>query len=89
MVGGRREAARARARHAFTQRPASAAEARVVRVHWSSEDGTSETCGRCGVWNVATRVGDGTVRCVACHLRVDRDASGARNNHLCVLWFPV
>jgi hypothetical protein len=52
-VFGRRMAARVYgwAHFAFNQRLASAAASRGVYVHWTSEDGTSRTCGRCGAWN--------------------------------------
>jgi transposase len=101
-VFGRRMAARTYgwAHYAFNQRLASAAATRGVYVHWTTEDGTSGTCGRCGVWNANLGPAE-TFVCVhrarggpargaltsnpQCGVRVDRDVNGARNNLLCAL----
>ena len=87
-VFGRRTAARVYgwAHYAFNQRLASAAAARGVYVHWTTEDGTSKTCGACGAWN-ANLGGAATFTCVdpRCGVRLDRDVNGARNNLLCAL----
>ena len=45
----------------------------------STEPGTSKTCTNCGFWKAD--LGDAkTYVCDRCHIRVDRDVAGARNN---------
>ena len=45
----------------------------------STEPGTSKTCGNCGWWNAG--LGTSKIfRCLKCHICVDRDVAGARNN---------
>ena len=70
--------------YAFNQRLASAAVRRGVYVHWTSEDGTSRTCGRCGGWHADLGAAE-VFRCPTCALVVNRDINGARNNLLCAL----
>lgn len=50
----------------------------TARLHIVSEAYTSKTCGRCGAQH--DRLGGSKVfRCPSCHVRLDRDANGARN----------
>eukprot|EP00961_Rhodomonas_salina_P211370 2854054-Rhodomonas_salina.1 len=44
-----------------------------------NEPGTSKTCGLCGAWN-AELGGSKVFRCPSCHVELDRDVNGARNN---------
>lgn len=44
-----------------------------------NEPGTSKTCGICGAWN-AELGGNKVFRCQSCHVELDRDVNGARNN---------
>lgn len=44
-----------------------------------NEPGTSKTCGLCGTWHA--ELGSSKVfRCPSCHVELDRDVNGARNN---------
>jgi putative transposase len=44
------------------------------------EPGTSKTCTHCGHWKANLRVSDKRFVCPRCHLVVDRQLAGARNN---------
>lgn len=46
------------------------------------EPGTSKTCTHCGFWNKNLQLCDKTYVCPQCHIQVDRDVAGARNNFL-------
>jgi transposase len=46
-----------------------------------NEPGTSKTCGICGNWN-ADLGGKKIFKCSSCHVELDRDVNGARNNLL-------
>jgi putative transposase len=44
------------------------------------EPGTSKTCTHCGYWKANLRVSDKDFVCPRCHLIIDRQLAGARNN---------
>ena len=44
------------------------------------EPGTSKTCTHCGFWKANLRVSDKRYVCPRCHIVVDRQLAGARNN---------
>jgi putative transposase len=46
-----------------------------------NEPGTSKTCGICGNWNAGLG-GSKIFHCPSCHVELDRDVNGARNNLL-------
>jgi transposase len=46
----------------------------------TEEPGTSKTCTSCGFWHANLQLNDKTFVCPKCHLSVDRDIAGARNN---------
>jgi putative transposase len=46
-----------------------------------NEPGTSKTCGVCGNWNAGLG-GNKVFQCPSCHVELDRDVNGARNNLL-------
>ena len=46
----------------------------------SQEPGTSKTCTNCGYWHAGLALSDRTFVCPRCHIAVDRDVAGARNN---------
>ena len=47
-----------------------------------TEPGTSKTCTHCGYWKQNLRVQDKLFTCPRCHIVVDRQLAGARNNFL-------
>jgi hypothetical protein len=51
---------------------------RHVRI--CTEPGTSKTCTHCGFWKADLRVHDKIYHCPRCHIAVDRQCAGARNN---------
>lgn len=51
---------------------------RHVRI--CTEPGTSKTCTQCGFWNAGLLVRDKIYHCPRCHISVDRQLAGARNN---------
>ena len=68
--------------YAFRQRLKSKAFAYAGRVIVEiGEPGTSKTCGCCGAWKADLR-GKKRYKCLKCHVKMDRDVNGARNNLL-------
>ena len=49
-------------------------------VYETTEPGTSKTCTHCGFWKANLQQGDKIYNCPQCHLSVDRQLAGARNN---------
>jgi transposase len=67
--------------YAFRQRLKSASIRYAGRhVIESQEPGTSKTCTNCGYWHADLTLSDRTFVCPRCHIEVDRDVAGARNN---------
>jgi hypothetical protein len=65
----------------FRQRLKSAVSRYPGRhVYETSEPGTSKTCTNCGSWNTGLKLGDKVFDCPVCHIQVDRQLAGARNN---------
>ena len=65
----------------FRQRLKSAASRYAGRhVYETTEPGTSKTCTHCGFWHADLRLGDKIFDCPRCHIQVDRQLAGARNN---------
>ena len=65
----------------FRQRLKSAATRYSGRhVYETTEPGTSKTCTHCGFWHANLRLGDKVYDCPRCHIQVDRQLAGARNN---------
>jgi len=65
----------------FRQRLKSAASRYPGRhVYETTEPGTSKTCTHCGFWNAGLNLGDKVFDCPRCHIQVDRQLAGARNN---------
>ena len=58
-------------------------------VYETSEPGTSKTCTHCGFWNASLRLGDKSINCPCCGVRVDRQVAGARNNFLAAYGMAV
>ena len=65
----------------FVQR-LEATSARYAGAHVikCKEPGTSKTCTNCGYWKADLRVSDKRYACPRCHVVVDRQLAGARNN---------
>ena len=51
-----------------------------MHVYETTEPGTSKTCTHCGFWHANLRLGDKVYDCPRCHIQVDRQLAGARNN---------
>lgn len=67
--------------YAYRQRLKSAATRYAGRhVIETDEPGTSKTCTNCGFWRANLTLSDRTFVCPRCHVAVDRDVAGARNN---------
>jgi putative transposase len=67
--------------YAYRQRLKSASIRYAGRhVIESQEPGTSKTCTNCGYWHAGLALSDRTFVCPRCHIEVDRDVAGARNN---------
>ena len=67
----------------FRQRLKSAASRYPgCHVYETSEPGTSKTCTHCGFWHAGLKLGDKIFDCPRCHIQVDRQLAGARNNFL-------
>jgi transposase len=67
----------------FRQRLKSAATRYAGRhVYETTEPGTSKTCTNCGFWNAGLKLGNTIFNCPRCHIQVDRQLAGARNNFL-------
>ena len=67
--------------YAYRQRLKSASIRYAGRhVIESQEPGTSKTCTNCGYWHAGLALSDRTFVCPRCHIAVDRDVAGARNN---------
>ena len=65
----------------FRQRLKSAASRYPGRhVYETTEPGTSKTCTHCGFWHAGLKLGDKIYNCPRCHIQVDRQLAGARNN---------
>ena len=65
----------------FRQRLKSATSRYPGRhVYETTEPGTSKTCTHCGFWNAGLNLGDKVFDCPRCHIQVDRQLAGARNN---------
>jgi transposase len=65
----------------FVQRLESKASCYAGRhVIKCNEPGTSKTCTNCGFWKANLRVSDKRYECPRCHIVVDRQLAGARNN---------
>jgi len=65
----------------FRQRLKSAASRYPGRyVYETTEPGTSKTCTHCGFWNAGLKLGNKIFNCPRCHVQVDRQLAGARNN---------
>jgi transposase len=65
----------------FRQRLKSAASRYEGRhVFETNEPGTSKTCTHCGFWKADLQLGDKIYSCPQCHIQVDRQLAGARNN---------
>jgi transposase len=65
----------------FRQRLKSAATRYPGRhVYETTEPGTSKTCTHCGFWHAGLKLGDKVYDCPRCHIQVDRQLAGARNN---------
>jgi len=70
-----------RGHYLFRQRLKSAASRYPGRhVYETTEPGTSKTCTNCGFWNTRLKLGDKVFDCPGCHIQVDRQLAGARNN---------
>ena len=55
----------------------------------STEPGTSRTCTHCGFFKADLRLGDKVYHCPRCHISVDRQTAGARNNFLAAYGIAV
>jgi len=65
----------------FRQRLKSAATRYPGRhIFETNEPGTSKTCTHCGFWHANLQLGDKIYNCPRCHIQVDRQLAGARNN---------
>ena len=62
----------------FRQRLIMKAEEMGCKVHVLGEEYTTKTCTHCGFYNPKIK-GEKVLVCPCCHVKVDRDVSGARN----------